>query len=68
MSVFIVSSYYRGAMNVNDLRSFVSKKKAKEYWQKLQDPVVGTRGVRAYKTCENDEPKLLNTEKAWEEA
>lgn len=68
--MYLVSSYYRGAMNVSDMRSFFTKAKAKEYWESLiaPRPLEGTSSVRAYKMFEDKEPRLLRTEKHWEEA
>jgi len=69
--MYLVSTYYRGAMNVSDMRAFTSKKKAKEHWDELlkeEHPALGTSGIRAYKMHEDKKPTLLRTEKHWEQA
>lgn len=67
--MFIVSEYYRGAMNVGKLRAFRSKAKAKKYWDKLLAPFAkwgrSTSHARAYELFEDKEPKLLRTDKDW---
>lgn len=67
--MFIVSNYWRGSMNINDMRGFEKKEDAKAYWDKLLLEHEGqVRWVRAYKLSPDKPPKLLNCEKHWNEA
>lgn len=66
--MFIVSSYYRGSMNVDEMRGFVNKDEAKAYWDKLLLEHGWVRLVRGYKLSSDNPPKLLNCQKHWDEA
>jgi len=53
---YIVSSYYRGAMNVDQLRSFTDLREAFKYWDSLGESLTGKR---MYEVCDHAPPRLL---------
>lgn len=55
-TIYIASSYWRGAMNVDELRYFTEKKEATEYIRKFAD-------FRVYKLDKGNPPKLILTPK-----
>lgn len=69
--MFMVSTFYRGALNITSMRGFTDKVEARKYWDKLRKEAgkwAGTSLVRAYKLTDENPPQILNTEKRWENA
>lgn len=57
--MYIVTSYWRGSMHVDNMRGFDDEEKAKAYYFTIAKSARGERNVRAYQLSDNQQPKRM---------